>query len=131
MSKKQLNPLDPELQRQLAAATEGQSIEAVFTLLAPEDHPVLDPDDVRRRVDGIVKTAQEASGQAVLDLHVMPLAQSFVVAAPAGVVRAILDSSEVASAMANAQPEDLLIEPVPRSSPRSRKGGGKPRTGES
>ena len=60
----------------------------------------------------------------------VPVAKGGQVTAPAGVVRAILDSAEVASAMANAQQENLAIEPVPRPSRRSRRGEGKPRTGD-
>src|SRR5215207_10019944 len=101
MAKKRAYPLDPELQRQLAAAPPHQPIEAVFTLAAPADHPTLDPDDVRRRVEGIVKSAQEAAGHVIRDLHVMPLAQAFALDAPAAVVRAILDSADIGSAMAN------------------------------
>lgn len=130
MPRKQPTPVDPELRRQLAAAGEDHPIEAVFTLRAPDDNPAPPAGEVRQTVDRIVKSAEAASGRAVRDLHVMPMAQSFALAAPAGVVRSILESAEIASAMANAQPEDLAIEPVPRSAAKAPpRGGGQTRKG--
>jgi hypothetical protein len=130
MTKKQTTPVDPELKRQLASVTKDQSIEAVFTLRAPAGDGLVESDQVRQTVDRIVKSAQSASGQEVRDLHVLPMAQSFALAAPAGVVQAILESTEIASAMANVQQEELAIKPVTRSprkpAPRPR---GKPPKG--
>lgn len=122
--------IDPELRRQLAAVGKDQPIEAVFTLRTPDPSAVLDTKDVHRAVDRIVKSAQDACGLRVKDLNVMPRVQAFALSAPAGVVEAILDSADIASAMANAQPEDLAIHPVPRPSGKGgSRGGGKPRKG--
>jgi hypothetical protein len=130
MSRKQPIPVDPELRKQLEDAGEDQSVEVVFTLRAPDDAAVLDEGEVSRTVDRIVKSAQASSGQDVRDLNVMPRVQSFAVAAPPGVVRSILTCPEIASAMANAQPEGLAIEPVPRPTKKARpRGGRKPPKG--
>src|SRR5262249_59341769 len=79
---KKSKPSDPELKRQLASADQDHPVEAVFTLRAPDDNPVLGADEVHQKVDRIVKSAQEASGQEACDLHVMPNMQSFSLAAP-------------------------------------------------
>jgi hypothetical protein len=130
MARKKTPPVDPELERQLASADKEHPVEAVFTLRPPDDTPLLEAGAVKEAVDRIVKSAQAASGQEVSDLHVLPMAQAFALAAPAGVVRAILESEEIASAMANAQPEDLAIKPVSRPKGKApRRGGGKPRKG--
>lgn len=122
--------VDPELERQLAAG-EGSRVEAVFTLRPPEGCDLMEEGEVRRAVDRIVQSAQASAGQEGCDVHVMPLAQSFSVAAPAGVVRAILKAGGIASAMANNQTERLAIDPPPRA-PRQvpRRGGGKTRKGD-
>jgi hypothetical protein len=132
MSKKPSTVLDPELQRQLGAADKDQPIEAVFTLRTPEVNPLLEEKEVQQIVQRIVKSAQDSSGQQVNDLYVMPRAQSFSLAAPAGVVRAILERAEISSAMANVQSEEMAINPVSRSREKSTtRGGGKPRKGTS
>ncbi len=112
MPDNQTTPVDPELVRQLEAADKNQTIEAVFTLRPAEKSPLLDVDQIKNSVDRIVKSATKLSGQKVGDIHVMPYAQCFSISAPAAVVRAVLEHSEIASAMANVQSEDLAIEPV-------------------
>ena len=122
--------VDPELERQLDAAEGDGPVQAVFTLQAPKTNPVLAADDVRSAVARIVQSAKAACGQDVSDLHVMPTAQSFSVAAPAGMVRAILKNREVAAAIANVQREDIGIGgvPVARKKPATRNGGKTRRT---
>src|SRR4051794_1926782 len=103
MSKKQKAVIDPELERQLAQADGNGRVGAAFTLRAPEDAPLIEESEVRQMVDRIVKSAQASSGEKIHDVNVMPRIQSFAVEAPAGVVRAIMGSSEIASATANQQ----------------------------
>lgn len=130
MAKKQSTPVDPELRRQLDAAEEDQPVQAAFTLRAPAGNPLIEADVVRKTVDRIIKFAQEKSGKAVRDFHVLPYVQSFTLAAPAGAIREILNHGDIASAMANVQSEEMAIKPVPRSRAKSTsRGGGKTRKG--
>jgi hypothetical protein len=114
MAKKRAKAVDPGLKALLdgAEAAGDRPVEVVFTLRTPEDVPYLEANRVQEAVHQIVEDAQRASGKSMNDLHVMPLAQSFAVAAPAGVVRQILRSDSIDSAIANRQSEDLAIEPV-------------------
>jgi hypothetical protein len=125
-------PIDPELERQLAAAGDDEAIEATFSLRPPSDEsPLIDPGVVRSTVDRIVQTAQKKAGQQVRDLNVLPRIQQFVLNAPPKVVREVLKCKEIASALANNQPESLAIDPVdrPAKKPPPRR-GGKPKQGD-
>lgn len=132
MSSKPNIPVDPELERQLSAAGDDDAVEATFSLRPPSDeNPLIDPAEVRSTVDRIIKTAQDKAGQKVRDLNVLPRIQQFVLAAPPKVMREVLKREEIASALANRQPEDLAIESVerPAKKPRPRR-GRKPKRGD-
>ncbi len=124
MSARETTPVDPELRRQLDAAGD-RPVEAVFTLRPPAGKPVMEAAAVQKAVDRIMKSA--GGGEAGADVHVMPFAQAFAVAAPAAVVKAILSHGGVASAVANAQPESLAIDPPPPHSKSTRRGGRAPK----
>lgn len=126
MSQKHSTPVDPALVSQLDAAGAGP-VEAVFTLRPPDGADPMDAGAVREKVAEIVRAAEESAGEKARDVHVMPLAQSFALAAPPGVVRAVLACKEIASALANSQPEGLAIDPRP--GPKKGTRGGKPRKG--
>src|SRR5688572_20267692 len=124
-------PVDPELERQLSAAGDDDAVEATFSLRPQSDeNPLIDPAEVRSTVDRIVNAAEDKAGQKVRDLNVLPRIQQFVLAAPPKVVRELLKCEEIASALANNQPESLAIEPAdrPATKPPSRR-GGKPKRG--
>ena len=125
MPKKPGISVDPELERQLAAAGDDEAVEAAFSLRAPDENPLIEPAEVQSTVDRIVKAAQDLTGQKIHDLNVLPRAQQFILAAPAKVVREVLKCAEIASALANKQPESLTIDPV-ESAPKKltpRRGG--------
>jgi len=125
-------PVDPALEQQLSAAGDDDAVEATFSLHPPSDSsPLIDPAEVRTQVARLVKSAEDATGQKVRDLNVLPRIQSFVLSAPPKVVRAVLRCGEIASALANIQPEGLTIEPVTGSGkkPPPRR-GGKPKKGD-
>jgi hypothetical protein len=132
MSSKPNIPVDPVLERQLSAAGDDDAVEATFSLRPPSDGNLLmDPAEVRSTVDRIVKIAQDKAGQKVRDLNVLPRIQQFVLAAPPKVVREVLKCREIASALANRQPEDIAIEPVGPPAKKSRpRHGGKPKRGD-
>jgi hypothetical protein len=126
MPSKPNTPVDPELERQLATAGDDDAVEATFSLRPPSDeNPLIDPADVHSTVDRIIKAAQDKAGQKVCDLNVLPRIQQFVLTAPPKVVREVLKCGEIASALANRQPEDLAIEPVgpPAKKPPPRRRG--------
>jgi len=124
MTQKNATPADPELLRQLDAAEPDQSVVANFTLRPPKGD-LMEAQEVHQKVNEVVKSAEEEAGQKIHDINVMPNAQSFALAAPAEVIRAILASKDIASAIANEQPESMAIEPVPRPTPKGGSGGGK------
>jgi hypothetical protein len=124
MSHMQPDSVDPELERQLRTAGRGDEVQCTITLRPPEGAERMEESEVRKAVDQIIQKAQAASGEKVSDVNVLPRLHSFVLAAPAKVVRAILDVGGIASAMANRQQEDLAIEPVPRSPRKDRRRGG-------
>lgn len=104
-------PIDPELERQLRAAGDDERVEATFSLKpASDESPLIDATEFRSTVDRIVQRAEEKAGQVVNDLNVLPRIQQFVLAAPPKVVREVLKCKEIASALANVQPESLAME---------------------
>ena len=123
-------PADPELLRQLDAAGADQPVIASFTL-CPSKGDVMAAQEVHQKVDEVVKSAEEKAGQKIKDINVMANAQSFVLEAPPEVIRAVLGSKAIASAIANEQPESMAIEPVPRPTPKGGGGGKKKRKGKS
>lgn len=108
--------IDSELLRQLGSASASQSIEAVVTLRTPEGQKYLSASQTSQTVkDLMAATASDTDGCQVKT--VFPNLQSFVVAAPAHVIKAITEHADVASAIANRQVESMLIEPI-KNSPR-------------
>jgi hypothetical protein len=131
MSHKRPKKVDPELEKQLSAAGKGDPVKCTFTLRPPEGETLMNEGEVRKAVEQIIQKAQDASGEKVSDVNVLPRMQSFVLAAPAEVVRAILSGGGIETAIAPKQPEEMVIEPVSRSPGKEkRRGGGKPRKGE-
>ncbi|MFM8219285.1 MAG: hypothetical protein ACKOJF_10185, partial [Planctomycetaceae bacterium] len=63
---------------------------------------------------------RQRTGAADDRLTVFENLQSFALRAPRELLEAVLACPEIASAMANQQPESLLIEPVPASTPSRR-----------
>ena len=103
--------IDSELLRQLDSADAAQSIEAVVTLRTPEGLKYLSAAQTSQTVkDLIAATASDTEECQVKT--VFPNLQSFVVAAPAHVIKAITEHADVASANANRKVESMLIEPV-------------------
>jgi hypothetical protein len=110
--------VDPELRRQLKAARTG-SVQAAFTLRTPPKQPYRDAKDTRATVDKIVAEAGRSVKQSPERLTVFPNAQSFALSGPAALVRKVAEHSEIASATANVQREDLLIRPVKKTASRT------------
>lgn len=104
--------IDPKLVRQLAQASDKSSVGAVFTLKTPPGEPYLSATSAR---DAMGKIVEEASAEANVRPHrvtLFPNVQSFAVSGPPALVRRLVEHADIASAMANARDEDLLIRPV-------------------
>src|SRR5712671_4116724 len=91
--------IDPELQRQLDAAGDNDSVEAVFTLRSPQDKPYLDAKETHDAVARILADA----GSKAKDLKVFGNIQSFAMAGPPNLVRKLIDHKQIAAAAANRQ----------------------------
>jgi hypothetical protein len=110
--------VDPELERQLKKAAEGDVVDAVYTLRAPKGKEFLDADETNKLVHRILADA----GVKAENLKVFGNIQSFAATTSPESVRSLLQHDAVAAAVANAQTEDMTIEPTPSQPPSIRKG---------
>ena len=108
--------VDPTLKRQLANTAAATPVGAVFTLKSPAGEPYLSSSSARDAIDKIVKEASEEAKVEPVRVTVFANVQSFAVYAAPALVRKLAERSEVASAIANKQDEDMLIRPVARGS---------------
>jgi hypothetical protein len=104
--------VDPELERQLASASAEAPVEAVFTLRTPVGELYRSADQTRAAVNKIVSEAASAAKALPDRVKVFPNVQSFAVSAAPSLVRSLLEHQDIGAAMANTQPEDILIRPV-------------------
>ncbi|MFM8286516.1 MAG: hypothetical protein ACKOGA_07285, partial [Planctomycetaceae bacterium] len=66
----------------------------------------------RSHVERLLASARKRSGTCDSQLTIFENLQSFALRAPREFVEAVLESPRIASAMANQQPENMLIEPT-------------------
>ncbi|MFM8218588.1 MAG: hypothetical protein ACKOJF_06650, partial [Planctomycetaceae bacterium] len=66
----------------------------------------------RSHVERLLASARKRSGTCDNQLTLFDNLQSFALRAPREFVEAVLESPRIASAMANQQPENMLIEPT-------------------
>jgi hypothetical protein len=101
---------DPELIRQLnEAAAASSSVEAIFKL-RPE-HPkqiAMNPDRAEEVTHQLIDRVKEEVGYDACKVNILPYLSSFIIEAPVMFVRRLLEQPEIASAMANRQPEEGL-----------------------
>ena len=114
---------DPELVRQMHAATgDDASVEAVF-MLAPEDPSqiVLSPERTEELTRHLLERVKASIGKAAEDVNVFHNMGSFVVSAHPAFLRELIAQPEIASAMANQQPraEQPEKKPTSRAKPKS------------
>lgn len=119
--------VDPFLTQALKEAPVDATVQAVFTLRTPAGQDFRESDSTRATVDKILGKAASSAKAAPHRLVVYPNTQSFALAGPPALVRAVLKHDDVASAMANIQKEDLLIRPVPAARGRRKPPGKKKR----
>jgi hypothetical protein len=98
---------DPELVRQMHAATgDDASVEAVF-MLAPEDPSQVVPSPKRTEelTRHLLERIKARIGKGAADFNVFRNMGSFVVSAHPDFLRELIAQPEIASAMANQQPQ--------------------------
>lgn len=104
--------VDAELTRQLSRAAPGEAVQGVFVLRTPPSQAYLTAAETRDRVHELLTAAQKRCGFDCEQVTIFENLQSFALQAPREVLQAVLASPQIASAMANAQPESLQIEPI-------------------
>ena len=105
--------IDPELERQLKDAADGDAVDAVYTLRSPEGKAYLNADETKNMVHRVLADA----GVKPQNLKVFGNVQSFAVTTTPELVRSLINHGAVASAVANTQAEDMTIEPTPSKLP--------------
>jgi hypothetical protein len=122
LDKKSNTNTDPELVRQMrAAAGDDASVEAVF-MLAPEDpsQVVPSPERTEELSRHLLERVKVRIGKAAADFNVFRNMGSFVVSAHPDFLRELIAQPEIASAMANQQPQAQQPEkPTSRPKPKS------------
>ena len=99
---------DPELLRQInSVETSDDSIQAVFSLALPMKR-LLDPKQVEETTNKVLQRAEKEAGSKPKDVNIFKNLGSFVVSADASFIRQIIDDPDVASAVANKQPQAIL-----------------------
>ena len=104
--------IDPKLIRQLEEAPADAVVGAVFTLKTPEGERYLKAASAKDVMSKIVEDASADVHAQPQRVTLFPNVQSFAVSGPPALVRKLVEHADIASAMANAQDEDLLIRPV-------------------
>jgi len=116
--------IDPELTRQLAAATPNDTqVEAVF-ILASDDplRAVPSPEQTEELIHQVLKRVESRVGKREGKLNIFRNLGSFVVLAHPTFVQELMSQPEIAAAMANRHPDAKAVSPqVPRT--RIRKQG--------
>ena len=104
--------VDPKLVRQMAEAPAGSSVQAVFTLKTPAGESYRSAASTRDAVKKLIEEASATTSAQPERVTVFANVQSFAVSAPSALVRSLAHHSDIASATANVQDEDLLIRPL-------------------
>ena len=105
---------DPELTRQMhAASAAGDDIEAVFTL-APDEaaEGVRSPEETEDLTHRVLKRVTSRVGQPEKKLNIFGNIGSFVISAHPSFVKELIAQPEIATAIANRQPEPPPVNPV-------------------
>lgn len=107
--------IDPELAKQLetTAASQDQKVEAVIRLKPDDASQVVPaPERTETLTNQLLERVHGQVGEPAARYNVFRNLGSFVVSAPASFIRELISQPEVASAVANQQPESAAIPPV-------------------
>src|SRR5215213_9998220 len=107
--------VDPELARQLDEAGADDTVQAVVYLRSTRS---LNPDSVNRTAQRVIESASTKAGTRPDRVNVMRYIGTVAVEGPASFVRALIDETDVTSALANVHPdEDPLMGTVSGAEP--------------
>jgi hypothetical protein len=118
--------LDPELVRQLAATTDDGRVEAVVRLQPSGGLPTTPPEETERLAHELVRRTQQESGEHEDAINVFKYLGSFAISASPAFMKALIAQPEVASALANKQPDSGMIRPVDKRRARIEDVGRRP-----
>jgi hypothetical protein len=105
--------VDKELSQMLdASGDDSQPVEAVFRLRPEAGQVLIDPGVAEQTTKQVLERAEQTSGQRAHDYNVFRNLGSFMVSAPASLIRAIIQQPEIGGALANRQRGGAKIEPV-------------------
>src|SRR5688572_9611830 len=105
--------IDPQLLRQVAkAATTRTSVGATLTLRSPDLNSRLSPEQTNSIVHKLLDRIERQTHSKPKDVNVFPNIRSFAIDAAPVFLKKLIRQPEIDSAVANHQPENLLIEPV-------------------
>ncbi|HEY3135529.1 MAG TPA: hypothetical protein VGL29_05705 [Blastocatellia bacterium] len=105
---------DPELRRQLqAASSEDDAVEAVFTL-SPEDSSqgFLSPERTEELTRQVLERVKSRVGRGEEKLNIFRNLGSFVVSAHPEFLRELMAQPEISTAMANRRAENEIDQPL-------------------
>ena len=99
--------VDPELERQInSAAAESKTVEAVLMLRQSPTQIAANADGATALVDEVLKRVKEKAGTSAKQVNVFQNLGMFIVEADPSFLRELLAQPEIASAVANQQPEE-------------------------
>jgi ABC-type dipeptide/oligopeptide/nickel transport system permease component len=116
MSKNPKVKIDSNLLKELEqAATGSHEVEAVFALRPPDPpQKYLKPEQTQSMVQNLLARVEQETAEAPQDINVFKYLGSFLVVASANFVRKMLEQDEIASAMANRQPDSMELSALDR-----------------
>jgi hypothetical protein len=107
--------VDAALTALLGATDHPEPIEAVFRLKPEQGTVLIEPDVTEEVTRQVIERAEQETGQKAGDRNVFRNLGSFMVSAPAPVIKYILAQPEIAAGLANRQHGEAGIEPVRKS----------------
>ncbi len=114
-----LRKADQALQALLETAHEDKEIEVACIFSARETGRADAPEKFAADVDGMLQKVAQRVGYPASRHSLLKNIGCLAVTAKPSYIRALLDQDEVASAMANEQPQELCIRPVEQRNPDS------------
>ena len=110
---KQQPKIDPELIRQIdAAAADTRSVEAVLMLRQDLSQIAAHPERTQEMTKELLKRVKNRVGSGPKQVHVFQNIGSFIVAAEPSYLRELLAQPEIATAVANRQPDQAKTPPI-------------------
>jgi hypothetical protein len=107
--------IDPELIKQLdaTAASQDDKVEAVIRLRPDDASQIVPaPEQTETLANHLIERVKGQVGESATHYNVFRNLGSFVVSAPPAFIRELISQPEVASAVANRQPESAAMPPV-------------------